>query len=647
MKKITSNIVLLLIILNFNTTNAQNLSTTTNNYLEPVTLPSCDANNPEVQFINTNTDWSHINDINKRIFCVAPGNYTSLGNIMISQSGTANDKRYLILHNGNNVHPGKLQTNELALYKLTLDNASHWVIDRQAANRSGSIIKITNGSSFNIINRMFTDNVGQSVFIGHQCNNNTIQNSRFQNMSLSARKHDVMCILLTHNFNAYAADYVEIKNTKVLNNEIVNQNDGLHINITISQSNPNVNQTGNMEGTIIDNNKIWVTSDIYVDYNGTPNPNGNRMYAENALDFKIGSANPNNPIMVSNNILWGYIPACTTDSFLSANGIALATHFGIYNLHAKNNVIFNSYGGFGAGVSADSPYALQNAEITDNLFVDCSNSSRPSYSAISVYEDDASLITRNTIFRGDNPAIIASYNTINTTSQHNIFIDAPSQDVSGLGVYTPNTEYTAQEAITAGYVNDFTFEYDVFTTNPKTITLESVLQSNCSDIPVSNIIVNVETYNNVIITWDGNPNANVWVYVHENNTTGSQHPATNGSYTFNTLGENYTFTVFVQGENNCDDPLTAEFSTSSTLNIDSYNLNNRIKIYPNPATTNLHITQNKVKIKNYTITNMLSKKIASGNLVNATIDINYLEKGIYFIKLSTENISINRKFIKQ
>ena len=55
---------------------------------------------------------------------------------------------------------------------------------------------------------------------------------------------------------------------------------------------------------------------------------------------------------------------------------------------------------------------------------------------------------------------------------------------------------------------------------------------------------------------------------------------------------------------------------------------------------------NAEQIKNYIIVNLLGKQVASGDLVNETIDISQLERGFHFIKLSTSNNFVNNNLLK-
>jgi len=83
-------------------------------------------------------------------------------------------------------------------------------------------------------------------------------------------------------------------------------------------------------------------------------------------------------------------------------------------------------------------------------------------------------------------------------------------------------------------------------------------------------------------------------------------------------------------------------STASIASIDR----DTFTIYPNPATNFLTI-KNQQDFKNYSIINMVGQKIASGSLNEETININTLEKGIYFIELSNEEKSMIKQFIKK
>ncbi len=79
------------------------------------------------------------------------------------------------------------------------------------------------------------------------------------------------------------------------------------------------------------------------------------------------------------------------------------------------------------------------------------------------------------------------------------------------------------------------------------------------------------------------------------------------------------------------------------------NLLPEITIYPNPASTFVIVESKKHKVKSYSIIDVYGrtvKQLTVQQLNNLTIDISDLEKGIYFLKLETENGSYIEQIIK-
>jgi len=88
-------------------------------------------------------------------------------------------------------------------------------------------------------------------------------------------------------------------------------------------------------------------------------------------------------------------------------------------------------------------------------------------------------------------------------------------------------------------------------------------------------------------------------------------------------------------------------SHTTTLGVDSFELS-KIKIYPNPAMGNaLNIATDRDL--NVSVFNILGKQILSDTISNnnSTMDISSLDSGIYFVKLSSDEGAITRKFIKK
>jgi len=75
-----------------------------------------------------------------------------------------------------------------------------------------------------------------------------------------------------------------------------------------------------------------------------------------------------------------------------------------------------------------------------------------------------------------------------------------------------------------------------------------------------------------------------------------------------------------------------------------------INIFPNPATDKLTITSGELPVTSIEIFDVFGKKVASNHLIisssNQTIDISYLNSGIYLVKIITEQGEIIKKMEK-
>lgn len=82
---------------------------------------------------------------------------------------------------------------------------------------------------------------------------------------------------------------------------------------------------------------------------------------------------------------------------------------------------------------------------------------------------------------------------------------------------------------------------------------------------------------------------------------------------------------------------------SENLNTSEFEVNNLVKLYPNPSNNSIYISGLK-QLESFTIYNMLGNKVSDGNVSNnEKIDIHNLNKGIYFLKFKNGN---TLKFIK-
>lgn len=428
-------------------------------YLEDITLPECDASNPEVQFISSDADWSKINDSSKRIFCVKPGNY---GSVTLTADGTSTARRYIILDNGNNEHPQTLSEAEQANVKLNLNGANYWTIDRISNLHATTDIATTiNGKSqYNILNRMnFSDFYKFGIMFMDGSNNNTIQQSRIADQSLAGRKADGVGIsFIGEVWNSQSYVY----NTKIVANEFKNCGDGIMLMRLWKDWDASIPVPTGYDGTIIDSNHIYISSDIYTDGSGNPTTSGNYAYAENAIDLKAGSDNPNNKVIITNNFMWGYRQSDTTGSNTNDPGSAVSIHYGVQNVVIENNYIFDSVRGISAGDAKGFSYGLSDAIISDNIFW-------------SIHEFDLVLWASNNLTVARNiihgATYWASFNgCYNSTLSDNVIIAAGGSTGSLSEGSTLSNTYFYSTTFDAQHV-DLTFITDVYTSTPRKITL--------------------------------------------------------------------------------------------------------------------------------------------------------------------------------
>jgi hypothetical protein len=82
---------------------------------------------------------------------------------------------------------------------------------------------------------------------------------------------------------------------------------------------------------------------------------------------------------------------------------------------------------------------------------------------------------------------------------------------------------------------------------------------------------------------------------------------------------------------------------NSTKTISSNEIN--IALYPQPAKDELNLTGNVEAFDTYEIYDITMRKIATGNIVNAKIDMHLLTNGIYYLHLIGNEIQQAHKII--
>lgn len=302
-------------------------------------------------------------------------------------------------------------------------------------------------------------------------------------MSHASRIADGVAISLMH----YGAEYVEVKNTKIINNEIVNAGDGFQA-VRHNRPSDGKLQDANCEGTILDGNDIYIDSSIYTDGNGNYTPNGEYAYAEDAIDLKIGSDNASNPIVISNNHMWGSRESDRTGSLTSSHGGLIVVHYGVKNVLIHDNVMFDSLAGIGSGDNNRFPYSMSASEIKRNIFYEIGNlNGIGGISAESFYfaDQNADIVIQDNMIKDGRGQQALFWTATRFNYTNNVIIN---QEESGINtsttyrntdtVLTPNQNYTTDQGIAAGYTKDYTFTTDKFTNTPRVISLKNVLKVN-------------------------------------------------------------------------------------------------------------------------------------------------------------------------
>ena len=427
-------------------------------------LPVYDPTNPKHFIIKDNKDWNHINDLDKTCFFIRPGDYTALGDIQITVSGSMSEPRYIILYNGNDDHPAKLYNfrysnsiskmadielenrSNLAKYRLYLYKANYWIIDRQSfwksKNKSKRMVYLQ-GSKHNVFNRALavdTESVYRIDVAYSNINDlkkmiisdgNIIQNNHLEKTKWSV-SHKLFSDLAAIGLLGQELGE-EIINTHIINNEIINYVDGIQLT-RIGKGFLNAkerNTTINFEGTIIANNNIYVTNIMYSDGNGKSDINGSYSFTENAIDLKAGSDNSNNPVIITQNYMWGYRQADHTYSDLGDIGSALVSHYDVRNVHILNNFIFNSnYGiNIGGGLVPGVLYPLEDSIIENNIMYNMYDHYIvfESKHKTNIYDSCKNILIKNNIFATNNKKpVMKIYNADTLTVDRNTFFHTGS-----------------------------------------------------------------------------------------------------------------------------------------------------------------------------------------------------------------------------
>ncbi|MFD1552063.1 hypothetical protein DNU06_00815 [Putridiphycobacter roseus] len=121
----------------------------------------------------------------------------------------------------------------------------------------------------------------------------------------------------------------------------------------------------------------------------------------------------------------------------------------------------------------------------------------------------------------------------------------------------------------------------------------------------------------------------------------------NGSVYLNdmAINDDHVFIAFKEG--NSGGKMTVKKLDLNTVAGVATSVNNKLLVYPNPAQNELFIKIDNAKVNQIDIVDLSGKVIQIKNEFTSKLNISDLNKGIYFIKVYTENGISTQRFIKQ
>ncbi|NRD23702.1 T9SS type A sorting domain-containing protein [Winogradskyella litoriviva] len=353
----------------------------------------------------------------------------------------------------------------------------------------------------------------------------------------------------------------------------------------------------------------------------------------------------------------------------------------------SNNGQYDFYGRFGVAWDYGSTSATR---LKD--WLDPSNSGVTTigqYPSLQTYDNDARVDSGSNeavLCGGDFTPQVTLYNPGNlplTSATVSYYLDS---DASTSVSFTGNIPSGGSEIIATPTYNNLAIGDHTFTvsvSNPNGTTDENT----GNDMFVFNLEVN-PSYTTSSVTFniltDNYGEETTWSLVDGSGTTLSSGPlfSYNDATTYQEIipipnyNDCYTFTIFdsandgiccqygtgnydLQDENgniiisggNFTSQESVTFGVQDPLSINEYDLENQIKVYPNPMSDiiNIELTSLNTKVQ-YAVFNTLGQEIVKGELdssIVSQINVSTYQSGVYFVKLSTGTQTITKKLIKK
>jgi hypothetical protein len=274
-----------------------------------------------------------LNDPSKRVFCVEPGDYRAAGELLLTTSGTAQNRRFLRF----DPHDGKrnaAERTERALFESIRVRSSWWVIQGltiQPRDGATAWFLIIYGGDHNILDGNLIDGVEHvpqmttqnavvvAGYNGDPATFNSVQANVVRNGNQGGRPGDYEGIqVIWGNTAGEDNDF-----NKVLDNEVYDWGSG----ISVDGHTEDCSEPGVPHGSVIDGNDVYITAAKRIDCGtGAPNPSGECACAEEGISVKSrAGAAADQWTRITGNRTWGFRPTSATANCggSGANGQAI------------------------------------------------------------------------------------------------------------------------------------------------------------------------------------------------------------------------------------------------------------------------------------------------------------------------------------
>jgi len=350
--------------------------------------------------------WRDLLSKNKNIrhFLITPGDYRKWGDLRPGNSGTAAQPYIFRYYDPKATQPydaphpvkRKAQRKEAVLERFNFNKVSHWVLHGltfrgQAKEKEGKSGGLYNAffqeSNHNTLNFCLIEQVihGNAVRIFNS-SHNTIQGCVIRDKIEGFRGDNI-------GVTVYASEGRKARNNHILDNEIYNVTDGVQLVYQIDEGSKNAPKTGEVPGTIIDNNDLYITRKLYRQKNGEE-----LACAEDGIDIKVGtnSTRQQDKLLVTNNRIWGFRKTDKTCSG-GSHGSGIMIHRNAKNILIENNVIFDVARGISIanGHKKYKNERVGNITVRNNIFYDIQETADGAGNAVVLGADV--LIESNTI----------------------------------------------------------------------------------------------------------------------------------------------------------------------------------------------------------------------------------------------------------